>query len=166
MPIAGVILQVEVLKWAGPWLVVLNSRFFGFRMCSWANDIEMIKQLNNEATTSASAATAVSAPAGPSTETGSFWHGHRFLSFLLACIYGIYFCHIMALSLQCSFVKSRKDQDPGEEEEYETGPVSSGKDKETKESVPRGRLWFVRNLTGEEVEEEDLCSWSWDSWTL
>lgn len=36
---------------------------------------------------------------------------------------------------------------PGEEEEYQTGPVSSGKDKETKESVPRGRLWFVRNLT-------------------
>ena len=88
-------------------------------MCSWANDIDMIKQLNNEATTSASAATAVSAPAGPSTETGSFWHGHRFLSFLLACIYGIYFCHIMALSLQCSFVKSMRVWRRGNEKERE-----------------------------------------------
>ncbi|KAK9920489.1 hypothetical protein M0R45_029044 [Rubus argutus] len=48
------------------------------------NDIEMIEQLNNEAT-SASATAAVSAP-GPSTETRSFWHGHRFLNFLLACM--------------------------------------------------------------------------------
>ncbi|XP_050380789.1 uncharacterized protein LOC126798018 [Argentina anserina] len=49
-----------------------------------ANDIEMIEQLNNEAT-SASATAAVLAP-GPSTETRSFWHGHRFLNFLLACM--------------------------------------------------------------------------------
>ncbi|XP_004302680.1 PREDICTED: uncharacterized protein LOC101299878 [Fragaria vesca subsp. vesca] len=48
------------------------------------NDIEMIEQLNNEAA-SASATAAVSAP-GPSTETRSFWHGHRFLNFLLACM--------------------------------------------------------------------------------
>lgn len=49
------------------------------------NDIEFTEQLSEA--NSASTTAAVSAP-GPSTDTQSFWHGHRFLNFLLACMVG------------------------------------------------------------------------------
>ncbi|GAV65471.1 RINGv domain-containing protein [Cephalotus follicularis] len=48
-----------------------------------ANEVETTFQSNE--TINATAATAVSAPA-PHAETRSFWHGHRFLNFLLACM--------------------------------------------------------------------------------
>ncbi|BFG36307.1 hypothetical protein CerSpe_225810 [Prunus speciosa] len=47
------------------------------------NDIEFTEQLSEA--NSASTTAAVSVP-GPSTDTQSFWHGHRFLNFLLACM--------------------------------------------------------------------------------
>ena len=47
------------------------------------NEIESIEQSNE--TNSSTATAAVSGPA-PHTDSRSFWHGHRFLNFLLACI--------------------------------------------------------------------------------
>ncbi|KDP24520.1 hypothetical protein JCGZ_25084 [Jatropha curcas] len=47
------------------------------------NDIETVEQSNepNNATTAAAVSVSV-----PHSETRSFWHGHRFLNFLLACM--------------------------------------------------------------------------------
>ncbi|XP_030521606.1 uncharacterized protein LOC115734809 [Rhodamnia argentea] len=53
------------------------------RNVSGASEIEMTEQSNE--THSATATSAVLAPIPPS-ETQSFWHGHRLLNFLLACM--------------------------------------------------------------------------------
>ncbi|KAH7514556.1 uncharacterized protein LOC125419166 [Ziziphus jujuba] len=49
-----------------------------------ANEIEMTEQ--SAEANNASSSSAVSASVPSSTESRSFWHGHRFLNFLLACM--------------------------------------------------------------------------------
>ncbi|PON32806.1 Zinc finger, RING-CH-type [Parasponia andersonii] len=53
------------------------------RNVAGASEIELAEQTANEPN-SASAVSAV--PSIPSSESRSFWHGHRFLNFLLACM--------------------------------------------------------------------------------
>jgi hypothetical protein len=50
-----------------------------------ASDIESIEHLNETNNGMDTATTAVSASI-PTAETRSFWQGHRFLNFLLACV--------------------------------------------------------------------------------